>query len=491
MYTVGELLNNYVNDSSVSKNTLIQILGIDRSSFYQILKGKRLPTSAQLSTILKALAIPSHEKKHISEVYMSEKLGVFEYSNRKAIINLIDTLREGVVADAPQVNDTEGSNRAFNSDTNKDTVNASDAGAADNSDPKTLPLRDRYEINSFIRNSLLDAAGRCSSGNICIHVPIFYLNHIGFFDAVKLACDNEAGSALSYDHIVCYASQKNAFTDDLIHDFTSYISFLMSVNVRFNSYYYYDSTDIKDLKATLFPYYIIYPNGLLLLSNSCDKAVFVRDTELVSIYYEEFNLLKSGLSSIFSNTEDIESIVPYLLPLPDKTKTYYVSYRPGLSYLATDELVEAFLPKELQEMYKIHYKAFKHTDYREFISPEGMMDFMKDGTLSELTISVSARGDHDYSYVIENYMNRLGNNLFLIDNEMLPISDNWSIYCVEHERVSLVPLQKGKRYITITEKNIVEAFTAFFENITDDVILLKNDDVLKLIGIPDSAPVRE
>ena len=480
MYTVGELINNHISDSSVTKNNIIRLLNIDRSTFYQMLKGKRLPSAAQLGTILNAISIPSYEKKHISEVYMSEKLSVSEYSNRKAIINLIDTLREGIISDALKYDDIT-SEKALSDNGAVDKA-PEQSSAANNNSSYSVVLNNRSDIMNFIRNRFLSKAVDGNDASISIHVPIFYLNHIGFFDTIKMISSNPNSSFISYDHIICYPAQITTFTDDLIQDFTSYISFLMSVNARFNSYYYYDSTDTMDLKATLFPYYIIFQDGLLLMNNTCEKAVFTMDKDIVLLYKNEFDIFKSQLSSIFTNTKDVETVIPYLLSLPDKTKTYYITYKPGISYLATDELIDEFIPEELREMCRIHYRAFQHTDYKEFIAAEGLIDFMRGGGLKELGFNIEANNKEHYAYVAEKMMSRFGKTLFLLNSDILKISDNWCIYCIEHEQVVLVPVLKGKRFITITERNIVEAFTDFFENITEDVILMNEGNVFELLS---------
>ena len=133
-------------------------------------------------------------------------------------------------------------------------------------------------------------------------------------------------------------------------------------------------------------------------------------------------------------------------------------------------------------MCRIHYRAFQHTDYKEFIAPEGLIDFMRGGGLKERGFNIEANNKEHYAYVVEKMMSRFGKTLFLLDSDILKISDNWCIYCIEHEQVVLVPVLKGKRFITITEKNIVEAFTGFFENITDDVILMNDGKVRELLS---------
>ena len=133
-------------------------------------------------------------------------------------------------------------------------------------------------------------------------------------------------------------------------------------------------------------------------------------------------------------------------------------------------------------MYKLHVKGFQHTRFCELISPEGLKDLFNNGVLSELDTDITLRNEDDYLYIRNALISRLGKTLYIIDSNFLPISDNWSIYCIEHELVIFVPLQRGKRYFSVSEKNIVEAFTQFFENITEDVILMSERDALQLLS---------
>ena len=52
-----KLLNSIIDSQPVTKNSLINKTGIDRSSFYQILNGKRIPTKDQITNIIRQLDI--------------------------------------------------------------------------------------------------------------------------------------------------------------------------------------------------------------------------------------------------------------------------------------------------------------------------------------------------------------------------------------------------------------------------------------------------
>ena len=70
-----ELLNSYIERSDITKNSLIESVGIDRSTFFQILSGKRLPTNRQLLDIINKLDIANVEKDRLIDYYERESLG--------------------------------------------------------------------------------------------------------------------------------------------------------------------------------------------------------------------------------------------------------------------------------------------------------------------------------------------------------------------------------------------------------------------------------
>ena len=53
----SELLNSYIEKSDMTKNSMINVLNIDRSTFFQILNGRRLPTNKQLMDIVENIDV--------------------------------------------------------------------------------------------------------------------------------------------------------------------------------------------------------------------------------------------------------------------------------------------------------------------------------------------------------------------------------------------------------------------------------------------------
>ena len=69
----SEILTEYVNGSSRTKNTIIREAEVDRSTFYQILKGKRLPTRYQFARIAALLDLDRDQFDRLHHAFEAER----------------------------------------------------------------------------------------------------------------------------------------------------------------------------------------------------------------------------------------------------------------------------------------------------------------------------------------------------------------------------------------------------------------------------------
>lgn len=69
----SEILTEYVNGSSRTKNTIIREAEIDRSTFYQILRGKRLPTRYQFARIAALLDLDRDRFDRLHHAFEAER----------------------------------------------------------------------------------------------------------------------------------------------------------------------------------------------------------------------------------------------------------------------------------------------------------------------------------------------------------------------------------------------------------------------------------
>ena len=73
-----ETLNQLLDRQSISKNGIIRETGIDRSTFFKILKGDRIPTEAQLTGILSSVSVDQETLHSIIRQFVLEKQSLSE-----------------------------------------------------------------------------------------------------------------------------------------------------------------------------------------------------------------------------------------------------------------------------------------------------------------------------------------------------------------------------------------------------------------------------
>ena len=90
----SDTLSKYVDRQSISKNGLVEATGIDRSTFFQILSGKRFPTSEQADLIEKHLELATLERKELKTLYERERIGEKAWMEREFVSRALRMIAE-------------------------------------------------------------------------------------------------------------------------------------------------------------------------------------------------------------------------------------------------------------------------------------------------------------------------------------------------------------------------------------------------------------
>ena len=88
-------LQKELEKKNISKNAVIRKTGIDRSTFYQIMSGKRMATSDQLIRILDSIGVDPGERFELLSEYEREKADEKAYQSRTNVRNFINQLAAG------------------------------------------------------------------------------------------------------------------------------------------------------------------------------------------------------------------------------------------------------------------------------------------------------------------------------------------------------------------------------------------------------------
>ena len=91
---ISQILTRYIEICGSSNNAIIRRTKIDRSSFYKILSGKRIPTQEQAERIIRAMMLPYREENQLRDMLMRLVVGEREWEDRKQVQLILQMLSE-------------------------------------------------------------------------------------------------------------------------------------------------------------------------------------------------------------------------------------------------------------------------------------------------------------------------------------------------------------------------------------------------------------
>ena len=92
MSKFSDQLSQAIKLSGKSKNQIIEESKINRSSFFQFLNGKRMPTKEHLAAILAALQLTPGEEEQLRKLYEIAEIGENIYESRVGCAECLDDL---------------------------------------------------------------------------------------------------------------------------------------------------------------------------------------------------------------------------------------------------------------------------------------------------------------------------------------------------------------------------------------------------------------
>ena len=212
-----------------------------------------------------------------------------------------------------------------------------------------------------------------------------------------------------------------------------------------------------------------------MIDKSGKEAVLIDDAEVRGKMKGLFEAAFEKALPLVSGFESKEEYVKLIGSYPDK-KLYIAERKPGVSFLYSEEFLNRYIPAEMQEWVKSHCKAFINREYLEFVTLDGIKEFAMNGEINEAGFELHDAKE-DIPTALGIFKSRLHDTLEIVNEDVFPLSQNWSISVVENEFIVLVPYLSNDRIIFISEKNIVRAFTEYFEQINDTDAILGTEEI--------------
>lgn len=509
------LLDEMLKQLPYSKNDVIIRTGINRSTFYQFLNGKRFPTAKHMAAILGKAGFSEEDKKILEDAWGKAGTQVEMYSALQSMLSCMDAIcaaeslqKEkpgGVKAAVP------GSGTAEDLPPEKCTA-ALPGDTAGSEIPSASPhltaASGSIAVLSMIRDFIRGAASSGSRSHINAFLPQRVLRAL-------VQSPQEYFSSFRGRLICQFPDEAGKGTIFAAEAFREVLPLVMDTEC--SVYAYYDSSDLAQQTGLLYPYYVIGEGSVLFVSASADRALECADPSIAQEWENAFSRMLPLAQEITlrgSTLRDIhEGVLKALVSAalcegpaeagkacPDAEENGYVlkeqqqaqyeeqyesrrlyilAQAPCMSMMATEELIRRFVPEEARQGMFAYCRTVQNTGTVEVVSAEGLRMLAATGEMEEWGVRAAVSKEELYAIFARLKM-RLGKTLFIADNSRIAIPEKWVLYLIPEDSMTLIPQRMKSAVISVSEPNIRGAFFSSVQN-SLDYFVLKQDNARRIL----------
>lgn len=475
------LLNSIIDSQSVTKNSLINETGIDRSSFYQILSGKRIPTKDQITSIIRQLDISAADEMALYDAFYLERLGETNYHYLKfteKCLNVIGASGVDAKASSHQILPLSQELKNKLSDNPVDTAQSQTATG-------TILYHSTDEIICGLTKFLIHASKK-ENNHLQVSLPFDLSSRIKLFSNIHSLITSGKFQNATISQILHFQTKN---PDDITEKLDGFATLLESIltketNITYNIYYYSNEQKVSKNSGVLFPFYIITDDAGLLLNADANKGCLLTDPSLIGLMREEFASVFDHAKPFLSSFSQKELPQFQARSIPAE-EVIFIQKHPGACLMVTDDLVDKYVPEEFKETLKQHFHFMQQMNASEGITLDGIREFARNHVISESGFYVEANTS-DIINALEQLEARLDRNLFVLDTEKIPVSDNWAFLLYTDQYALLVPNKELDFIICVSDPDIIHALTYTFHSVDFEDYVLDNtlvrNEIQKLIS---------
>ena len=476
-----KLLNSIIDSQSVTKNSLINETGIDRSSFYQILSGKRIPTKDQITSIIRQLDISAADEMALYDAFYLERLGETNYHYLKfteKCLNVIGASDIDAKASSRQILplSLELQNKLPD-----DPVDTAQSQAATG----TILYHSTDEIICGLTKFLIHASKK-ENNHLQVSLPFDLASRIKLFSNIQSLITSGKFQNATISQLLHFQTKNPNDITEKLDGFATLLESILTKepNITYNIYYYSNEQKVSKNSGVLFPFYIITDDASLLLNADANKGCLLTDPSLIGLMREEFASVFDHAKPFLSSFSQKELPQFQARSIPAE-EVIFIQKHPGACLMVTDDLVDKYVPEEFKETLKQHFHFMQQMNASEGITLDGIREFARNHVISESGFYVEA-DTPDIINALEQLKARLDRNLFVLDTEKIPVSDNWAFLLYTDQYALLVPNKELDFIICVSDPDIIHALTYTFHSVDFEDYVLDNtlvrNEIQKLIS---------
>ena len=444
-----------------SQNELILACGVNRSTFFQCLRGKRLPTEQLFQTLLERLLISPEERAELERRYRMAQVGDERLARRRSVQRCLRVFSEGTAegetfASEPEESLLDGAPRTFQG--------------------RDLVLR---VLDEMVRQEL-----KREFPQVDLFLPPQCKRVFDELASVVRGCD---GEQVRLRQVVQFSEEegRKALESLSLQRLTS--RFLPTGCREYEVRYYYADSRYSEMVGVLYPYAVITSDGILLLNDTLEGALLTMNSgvrEMTRLQFQE-NLERTRP---FFEAHTGNELEQKLLSRwrGEKLNAFYLSEEPFFADILPNtvfsSLIRKYCDRECWEVYQGYFKNLKRNiNLTGFCTEEGIRHFARTGVMFEwLGFAPMELADR---LVVLNYLLRaVGRKsaLYLVDREQVPVPAGRS-FTVFDGKCMLLRSWEGQelRRYQFLEQNLINSYVDFFQGLA------------KGQGLSDQSPIRE
>lgn len=463
------LLNSIIDSQSVTKNSLINETGIDRSSFYQILSGKRIPTKDQITSIIRQLDISAADEMALYDAFYLERLGETNYHYLKFTEKCLRVIGSPYIDANASNNQTPSCSLELQNKLPDNPIDTDQPQAA----TRTILYHSTDEIICGLTKFLIHASKK-ENNHLQVSLPFDLSSRIKLFSNIQSLITSGKFQNATISQLLHFQTKNPNDITEKLDGFATLLESILTKepNITYNIYYYSNEQKVSKNSGVLFPFYIITDDASLLLNADANKGCLLTDPSLIGLMREEFASVFDHAKPFLSSFSQKELPQFQARSIPAE-EVIFIQKHPGACLMVTDDLVDKYVPEEFKETLKQHFHFMQQMNASEGITLDGIREFARNHVISESGFYVEANTS-DIINALEQLEARLDRNLFVLDTEKIPVSDNWAFLLYPDQYALLVPNKELDFIICVSDPDIIQALTYTFHSVDfNDFILGK------------------
>lgn len=475
------LLNSIIDSQSVTKNSLINETGIDRSSFYQILSGKRIPTKDQITSIIRQLDISAADEMALYDAFYLERLGETNYHYLKFTEKCLRVIGSPYIDTNASNNQTSSRSQELQNKLPDNPIDTDQSKAATG----TILYHSTDEIICGLTKFLIHASKK-ENNHLQVSLPFDLSSRIKLFSNIQSLITSGKFQNATISQILHFQTKNPNDITEKLDGFATLLESILTKepNITYNIYYYSNEQKVSKNSGVLFPFYIITDDASLLLNADANKGCLLTDSSLIGLMREEFASVFDHAKPFLSSFSQKELPQFQARSIPAE-EVIFIQKHPGACLMVTDDLVDKYVPDEFKETLKQHFHFMQQMNASEGITLDGIREFARNHVISESGFYVEANTS-DIINALEQLEARLDRNLFVLDTEKIPVSDNWAFLLYPDQYALLVPNKELDFIICVSDPDIIHALTYTFHSVDFEDYILDNtlvrNEIQKLIS---------